>query len=31
MRLIAEGSGEDDDADDELRQDVVEDYMELLK
>ena len=31
MRLIAEGSGEDDEADDELRQDVVEDYMELLK
>ena len=31
MRLIAEGSGEDEETDDELRQDVVEDYMELLK
>ena len=30
MRLIAEGTGEDDDADEELRSEAVETYLELL-
>ena len=31
MRLIAEGSGEDDDADEELRIDAVESFLSLLE
>lgn len=30
MRLIAEGSGEDDDADQELRTEAVETFLELI-